>query len=374
MVFQAHITGWGRAVPERIITNSDLVKMVDTSEEWILSRTGIRERRIASAEDSSATLGADAALRALEVANLNPGDVNLIIVATSSPEHLFPSTASLIQDRIGAVNSGAFDLSAACTGFIIALNMAAQAICTGSISNAIVIGTETLSRITNWEDRSTCILFGDGAGAFILQASKQPGGVLSAVMRSDGSGGDLLILPGGGSRLPTSPETVNRGDHFIQMKGREVFRFATRVMVQATKDVVREAGFKLDDVSMIIPHQANRRIIETAAKGLKIPLDRFMINLERYGNTSTASIPLAAVDAIENGRLKPEDRIVLVGFGSGLTWGAVAIQWTGPLTEEEPYRAAWPYRFQGLYGFYVRIRSGILRLIRRVEGWIWGQK
>ena len=374
MEFQAHITGWGTAVPERIITNSDLVKMVDTSEEWILSRTGIHERRIASAEESSATLGAEAALQALEVANLNPADVNLIIVATSSPEHLFPATASLIQDRIGAVNAGAFDLSAACTGFIIALNMAAQAIRTGSISNAIVIGAETLSRITNWKDRSTCILFGDGAGAFVLQASEEPGGVLSAVMRSDGSGGNLLIIPGGGSKLPTSPETVNRGDHFIHMKGREVFRFATRVMVQATKDVVREAGFDLDDVSMIIPHQANRRIIETAAKGLKIPLDRFMINLERYGNTSTASIPLAAVDAIENGRLKPEDRIVLVGFGSGLTWGAVAIQWTGPLTEEEPYRAVWPYRFQGLYGLYVLIRSRILRIIRRVEGWIWGQK
>lgn len=374
MVIQAHITGWGTAVPERVITNRDLVKMVDTNEEWILSRTGIHERRIASVEESTATLGADAALQALEVANLNPADVNLIIVATSSPEYFFPATASLIQDRIGAVNAGAFDLSAACTGFIIALNMAAQAIRTGSISNAIVIGAETLSRITNWKDRSTCILFGDGAGAFVLQASKQPGGVVSAVMRSDGSGGNLLILPGGGSRSPTSPETLARGDHFIKMKGREVFRFATRVMVQATKEVVASAGIELDDIAMIIPHQANRRIIEKAAKGLKIPIDRFMINLDRYGNTSTASIPLAAVDAIANGKLKPEDWVVLVGFGSGLTWGAVAIQWTGPLPEEEPSRAAWPYRFQGLYGLYVLLRSKVLRLIRRIEGWIWGQK
>lgn len=373
-MLQAHITGWGSAVPEDIISNSDLVKMVDTSEEWIVSRTGIYERRIASAEESSASLGTEAALQALEVANLNPVDVDLIIVATSSPEYIFPATASLIQDRIGATNAGAFDLSAACTGFIIALNMASQAIRTGSIKNAVVIGTETLSRITNWNDRSTCILFGDGAGAFVLQASEKPGGVLSAVMRSDGSGSDLLILPGGGSKLPTSPETVARGDHYIRMKGREVFRFASRVMVQATRDVAAMAGIDLDDVCLIIPHQANRRIIESAAKGLRIPLDRFVINLEYLGNTSTASIPLAAVDAINAGRLNIGDRVVLVGFGSGLTWGAVAIQWSGPLTPEETYQAVWPYRFHGLYRLYIDLRSRILRWIRRIEGWIWGGK
>ena len=242
MTRQAHITGWGVALPKRILTNQDLTEIVDTTDEWILERTGIRERRIASPEESTATLAAEAAVQALEVADLNPTNVDLIIVATSSPEHIFPATASLVQDKIGAVKAGAFDLSAACTGFIIALNVAAQSIRSGSIENAIVIGAETLSRITNWKDRNTCILFGDGAGAFVLQASEQPGGVLSAVMRSDGSGGDLLSLPAGGSKKPASQETLAKGEHFIHMNGQEVFRFATRVMAQATREVVELAG------------------------------------------------------------------------------------------------------------------------------------
>jgi len=374
MMKQAHITGWGMVVPERVLTNDDLAMMVDTSDEWIRSRTGVVERRIAGPEESSATLGADAALKALAVADLLPADVDLIIVATSSPEHLFPSTASIIQDRIGAVKAGAFDLSAACTGFILAINMAAQSIRTGSIKNALVIGAETLSRLTNWEDRNTCVLFGDGSGAFVLQASDEPGGVLSAVMRSDGSGGDLLSLPAGGSKLPASDETVANGQHFIHMSGREVFRFATRVMAQATREVVKNAGLDLDDIDLIVPHQANQRIIESAARGLKLPMERFMVNLDRYGNTSTASIPLAAVEAIQEGRLSPGDQIVFVGFGGGLTWGAVAVQWTGPLPVEEPHIAAWPYRFHGLYTLYVRMRSGLLRFIRQLEGWIWGRR
>lgn len=372
MMRYAHITGWGMAVPERVLTNDELAEMVNTSDEWIFSRTGIRERRIAAAEQSTATLAADSALHALEVADLNPADVDLIIVASSSPEHLFPSTASLVQDSIGAVKAGAFDLSAACTGFILALNMAAQAIRTGSIENAIVVGAETLSRLTDWEDRNTCILFGDGAGAFVLQASDEPGGVLSAVMRSDGSGGDLLSLPAGGSKLPASADTVANGQHFIHMKGREVFRFATRVMAQATREVVSLAGLELDDIDLIVPHQANQRIIEAAARGLKLPLERFAVNLDRYGNTSTASIPLAAVEAIREGRLNPGDRVVLVGFGGGLTWGALAAQWTGPLSTER--RQAWPYRFDRLYVLYVSLRSAALRLARYIEGLIWGRQ
>lgn len=374
MLLQAHITGWGMAVPERVLTNDEIAQMVDTSDEWIRTMTGIRERRIAADEQSSATLGAEAALRALEVAGLNPADVDLIVVATSSPEYIFPATASLIQDRIGALKAGAFDLSAACTGFILAINMAAQAIRSGSIENAIVIGAETLSRFTNWEDRNTCILFGDGAGAFVLQASDEPGGVLSAVMRSDGSGGDLLWVPAGGSKLPASAKTVANGQHYLQMSGREVFRFATRVMAQATREVVRRAGFTLEDVDWIIPHQANLRIIETAARGLKLPMERFVVNLEHYGNTSTASIPLATVEAVQDGRLKPGDRIVFVGFGAGLTWGALAAQWTGSLPVEEARKAVWPYRLRGLYGLYVRLRSGFLRLVRQIEGWIWGRE
>jgi len=373
MALFAHITGWGMAVPDKVLTNDDLAQMVDTNDEWIQSRTGIRERHIAATEESTATLAADAALEALKSADLNPLDVDLIIVATSSPEHLFPSTASLVQDRIGAAKSGAFDLSSACTGFILALNMAAQAIKTGSIENAIVIGAETLSRFVDWEDRNTCILFGDGAGAFVLQASDEPGGVLSAVMRSDGSGSDLLTLNAGGSKMPASAETVAAGEHYIRMNGRKVFRFATRVMAQATREAVELAGLELGDIDLIVPHQANKRIIDSAARGLKLPLEKFAVNVERYGNTSTASIPLATVEAIQGGRLNPGDKVVFVGFGGGLTWGAVVAQWTGPLPVERK-KAAWPYRFRGLYGSYVRVRSLVLRLVRQVEGWVWGRR
>ncbi len=374
MLYYAHITGWGVEIPEKVLTNDDLAQIVDTNDEWIRTRTGIEERRIAVPEESTATLAAAAALKALRVANLNPLDVDLIVVATSSPEHIFPSTASLVQDQIGAAKAGAFDLSAACTGFILALNMAAQAIRSGSIQNAIVIGAETLSRFTNWEDRNTCILFGDAAGAFILQASDQPGGVLSAVMRSDGSGSDLLSLDAGGSKKPASAETVAAGDHFIRMNGREVFRFATRVMAQATREAVAKAGFQLDDIDLIVPHQANKRIIDAAARGLKLPPEKFAVNVERYGNTSTASIPLATFEAIQDGRIQPGDQLVFVGFGAGLTWGSVAAQWTGPLPLDEDQKAAWPYRFQGLYRLYVRVRSWFLRILRQIEGFVWGAR
>ena len=246
----AHITGWGMAVPSRVLTNTDLEKIVDTDDAWIQSRTGIRQRHIASDEESTASLAKDAALNALRVANLEPDDVELIIVSTSSPEHIFPATACLVQDRIGATHAGAFDLSAACSGFIFALNMATQAIRSGSIHNAVVIGAETLSRFVDWEDRNTCILFGDGAGAFVLQAGDEPGGVLSAVMRSDGSGGDLLSLPAGGSHMPASADTILNKQHTIHMNGREVFRFATRVIAQATREAVASAQLKIEDIQL----------------------------------------------------------------------------------------------------------------------------
>jgi 3-oxoacyl-[acyl-carrier-protein] synthase-3 len=368
----AHITGWGVAIPQKVLTNADIAQMVDTNDEWIRTRTGIEERHIAGPEESSATLGAKAALKALEVANISPADVDLIIVSTSSPEHIFPATAALVQDQIGAVKAGAFDLSAACTGFILALNMGAQAIRTGSIHTALIIGTETLSRFTNWEDRGTCILFGDGAGAFVLQGSDNPGGILSAVMRADGSGSDLLSIPAGGSKIPTSEQTIQDGLHYMQMNGREVFRFATRVMSQSSREVSKKAGFELEEIDWIIPHQANRRIIEKSARNMKIPLERFVINLERFGNTSTASIPLATVEALDEGRVKAGDKIIFVGFGAGLTWGALAVEWTGPLAEEEP-PLVWPYRFKKIYPHYARLRSGLLRIIRYIEGLIWGR-
>ncbi|HUH99015.1 MAG TPA: beta-ketoacyl-ACP synthase III [Anaerolineales bacterium] len=362
----AHITGWGMSVPDTVLTNDDLSKMVETSDAWIRDRTGIRERHIARDNQFPSTLGVEAALKALEVANLRPTDLDLIICSTSSPEYIFPATACLIQDQLGASKAGAFDLLAACSGFIYGVNMAAQAIRSGSIKTAVVIGSETLSRFVDWKDRNTCILFGDGAGAFVLQASDQPGGVLSAVMHSDGSGGDSLSLPAGGSHYPATEQTVHEGKHFIQMDGKEVFRFATRVMGRAAKEVLELSGLTTNDVQWIIPHQANYRIIETAAKYLKMPLDKFIINVDRYGNTSTASIPIATVEALEKGLIKPGDKIVLVGFGAGLTWGALAAEWTGPLPVEHKVH---PERYRA----WARLRSVFNRLIRIAEGLIWGR-
>ena len=362
----AHITGWGMAVPDRILTNADLSQMVDTTEEWIESRTGILERRIAEDGQTTASLATEAALNALSVANLTPLDIDLIIVATSSPEYLFPATACLVQNNIGANKAGAFDLLAACSGFMYALNMATQAIQTGSVSNALVIGSETLSRLTNWEDRTTCVLFGDGAGAFILQASEEIGGMISGVMRSDGSGADLLSVPAGGSALPASLDTVQEGLHYIGMNGREVFRFATRVMAQSTVEAVEKANLTLEDVDWVIPHQANRRIIETAMRKIDLPMERCVVNLDRYGNTSTASIPIATCEAVEDGRVKPGDIVVFVGFGAGLTWGASVVKWSSPF----------PSRIKmvpGVIRFYARIRSAILRFLRRIDAIIWGR-
>ena len=354
------------AVPERVMTNKELAQMVDTSDDWIVSRTGIRERRIAEDDQTTASLATEAALEAISVANIRPKDIDLIIVATSSPEYLFPATACLVQNNLGADKAGAFDLLAACTGFIYALNMASQAIRTGSANTAVVIGSETLSRLVNWKDRSTCILFGDGAGAFVLQAGEEPAGLLSCVMRSDGSGADLLILPAGGSALPPSLDTIREGLHYIDMNGREVFRFATRVMTQATEDAVEQAGLNMADLNLVIPHQANQRIIETALKNLDIPNERCVINLDRYGNTSTASIPIATCEAMDEGRIKPGDNIAFVGFGAGLTWGAAVARWSGPF----PARLR---TLPWLVRIYAGVRSFLLRLLRRIDATFWGR-
>ncbi len=357
----AHITGWGVSIPEPVLTNDDIAKMVETNDEWIRERTGIRERHIAREDQFTSTLAVEAALKALQVANLAPTDLDLIIVTSSSPEYIFPATACLVQDQIGATKAGAFDLLAACSGFIYAVNMAAQSIRSGSIKSALVIGSETLSRFVNWKDRNTCILFGDGAGAFVLQASDQPGGVLSAVMHSDGSGADSLTLLGGGARYPASESTVHEGKHFVQMDGKAVFRFATRVMGSATKEALELAGLTTADVDWVIPHQANYRIIETAAKYLKMPMDKFVVNVDRYGNTSTASIPIAAVESIEKGQLKAGNKVVFVGFGAGLTWGALAAEWTGPAPAKKQVRTE-------QYRLFARLRSLLRRALRTLEG------
>jgi 3-oxoacyl-[acyl-carrier-protein] synthase-3 len=365
----AHITGWGMAVPERVLTNAELSRIVDTTDEWIVSHTGIKERRIAEGKETTTTLSIDAALRALEVADVLPEDVDLVIVATATPEHSFPSTACLVQDAIGAEHAAAFDVSAACTGFVTALGIATQAIRSGSAETAVVIGAETLSKVTNWQDRSTCILFADGAGAVVLQGSDMPGGILSYIMRSDGSGGDLLSLPSIGSNRPASlPAAL---DHTIDMNGREVFRFATRVIASITRDVVAAAGFTMEELDLIIPHQANRRIIEAAARGMQLPTEKFYMNLDKYGNTSAASIPIALCEAVAEGKVKKDDKLVFVGFGGGLTWGAVAAHWDA---SPPPEVSRWHHVGRQTRMALSRVRSFGRQALRRVEGVLFGSQ
>jgi 3-oxoacyl-[acyl-carrier-protein] synthase-3 len=304
----------------------------------------------------------------LEAANITPNDVSLIIVATATPDYSFPATACVVQDMLGAENAGAFDLSAGCSGFIYALAMGAQAIASGAHDYVLIIGSETLSRIVNWRDRETCVLFGDGAGAFVLQGCDEPGGVLSTLVRSDGSGGELLILPAGGSRQPPTLDTVATGQHYLKMNGREVFRFAARVMDKATRQVVADAGLTLADIDLFIPHQANLRIIQAAARALGMPMDKFFVNLEKYGNTSAASIPIALCEAVDAGRLKPGDHIVMVGFGAGLTWAATVIQWGVP----KPPAPAWRRTLEGLRYVAAGIRSRARRLQRRLSAAMFG--
>lgn len=332
----AHIIGWGMEVPDNVMTNDDMAAIVETNDEWIYSRTGIRERRIATERESTATMGYKAAQRALEVADILPIDLDLIIVATSTAENIFPSTASIIQDWLGASQAGAFDMSAACSGFVYALNMGAQAIKSGSAHNVLVIGSETMSRVLDWQDRTTCIIFGDGAGAVVLQASEVEGGVLSSILRSDGAGCDLLAIPSVGSRdFDHSQVSANGHKMFrMYMMGREVFKFATRVVDESIKQALDLAGVSLDELDLIIPHQANQRIIEASAKKLGISPDKFMSNIEHYGNTSAASIPIAMVEAIEQGRVNEGDHIALVGFGGGLAWAAMVLKWGIPEPED----------------------------------------
>lgn len=362
----AHIVGWGSYWPENILTNEEIAQKVDTSHEWIYSRTGIKERRIANARETTTHMAFRAAVRALEVANIAPSQVDLVIVATSTPEYVFPAAACQVQDLLGASHAGAFDLSVACSGFIYGLSMAASAIACGSINTALVIGAETLSRIVDWTDRGTCILFGDGAGAVVLKGSSVPGGVLSTTLGSDGSGGELLYLKAAGARpVPTVGVGFSANGHHldtINMNGREVFRFATRVMAESVQDVLQKAEMTLQDVSLIVPHQANARIIEAAAKRLKVSPDLFYVNLDRAGNTSTASIPLALCEAVEAGRLKPDDNLVFVGFGGGLSWGAALIKWD--VTPPQP-RDEGDWRRSPWY-LWARSRSALRRMARKL--------
>lgn len=366
----AQIVGWGKYVPGQVLTNEDLAKMVDTSDDWIRTRTGIVERRIAEPGETTSTMSIKAAQAALQVADVAPERLDLIIVASATPDYLFPATACLVQDALGARRAGAFDLLAGCSGFVYGLGVGSQLIISGAYENVLVIGAETLSRIMDWTDRDTCVLFGDGAGALLLQASDAPGGVLSFTLGADGSGGDLLILPGGGSRHPASAETIAQGLHYARMNGREVFRFATRIMGQAAKEAITAAGLKIDDVDLFIPHQANIRIIQAAAKHLRLPMDKVFVNLDRYGNTSCASIPIAFCEAIEEERIKPGDHLVLVSFGAGLTWAAAVVQWHVPLPAP---RLPWWKRLLRSVGYrWAWLVSRLRRTYRKFSSW-WGK-
>lgn len=328
MIKSVGITGVGYSVPEKILTNADLEKMVDTSDEWIVERTGIRERRIAEADVSTSVLAAEAARKAIEDAKLTPEDIDLIIVATATSDMAFPSTACLVQHKIGAVNAAAFDLSAGCSGFVYGVNVGSQMIASGVYKHILVIGAEVLSKILDWQDRNTCVLFGDGAGAAVLSEVEPGYGLLSIDLGADGSGGDALMQPAGGSKLPASLETVANRQHYVHMNGSEVFRFATKVMGASALRVLKRAGITAADVDWFIPHQANIRIIQSAAKRLKLPMEKVIVNVDRYGNTSAASIPIALAEARDQGKIKKGDTLVLVGFGAGLTWGGCVLKWS----------------------------------------------
>ena len=354
---RAQVVGWGRYSPRRVMTNDELALQVETTNEWILERTGIRERRLAAPDETTATMAIRAAEQALRVANADPLDIDLIIVATATPDYLFPATACLVQRGIGATRAGAFDLEAGCTGFVYALAMGAQAVESGSCSQVLVIGAETLSRFTNWSDRNTCVLFGDGAGAVLLREGNGPGGILTTALGADGTGGDWLMIPAGGSRQPASSETVAAGLHTIHMDGRQVFRFATRIIPTATREVLRRAGVALKEVDLIIAHQANLRILQVAAERLGMPTEKMFSNIDRYGNTSAASIPIALCEAVEEGKVLPGQRIVLVGFGAGLTWGAALLEWSG----RPSVRRDWRWILAGLR----RLWPAFVRRLRR---------
>jgi 3-oxoacyl-[acyl-carrier-protein] synthase-3 len=321
------ITGLGCRVPERVITNDELATMMDTNDEWIRERTGIRERRIAAPGEALSDLCLPACRDALEQAGLDASEIDLIIVATVTPDMAFPSTGAILADRLGAPDAAAYDLSAGCTGFMYAVAQGYGMLAGGLAQKALVVGGDVLSRILDWSDRSTAVLFGDGAGAVVLERVPD-GGFLGFELGADGSGGPQLYVPAGGSRSPASEETVAQRMHFVKMNGREVFKFATRVLVSSAQAVLEECGRSIEDVDVYVPHQANVRIIEHARQKLGIPEEKTVIDVDRYGNTSSGSIPLALADAAADGRLRPGELVLMTGMGAGLTWGSGLIEWT----------------------------------------------
>jgi len=321
------IVGVGSYVPAKILTNADLEKLVHTTDEWIFTRTGIRERHIAAPDEFTSDLASLAALRAMKQAGVTPEQIDLIIVATVTPDMIFPSTACLVQRKIGAKRAAGFDLVGACSGFIYGLEVGQQFIMSRTYDTVLVIGAEKLSTIVDWQDRNTCVLFGDGAGAAILQNRPQAHGLLTAVMGADGTKSELLTIPGGGSRCPASTASVNQRLHFIRMDGKEVFKSAVQAMLTAAKEAMARCEVSISQIKCVIPHQANRRIIDAVGERLGARPDQLFVNLDRYGNTSAASVAIALDDAVQQGRIQRGDLVLLVAFGGGLTWGAAIIEW-----------------------------------------------
>lgn len=326
-MLRTRIIGTGSYQPAKVLTNYELAKMLDTSDEWITERTGIKERRIASKREAASDLAYEASKRALKAAGLKPSELELIIVGTISGDMIFPSTACILQDMLGANNTAAFDLNAACSGFIYSLASADAFLRSGQYKRALVVGSEVLSRIIDWEDRSTCVLFGDGAGAVVLEAKKGERGVLSTHLHSDGSLKDILYLPGGGSRFPASPDTLKKKKHFIRMKGNETFKVAVKTLSTLVVETLKANNLEPDQLSLLIPHQANLRIIKATAKRLGLSMDKVVVNLDRYGNTSAASVPIALDEAVRTGRIMPGDYVLMEAFGGGLTWASALIRW-----------------------------------------------
>ena len=327
MTFAAGIIGIGCYLPEKKLTNQDLEKMVDTSDAWIPERTGIKTRHIAAPDQATSDLAYEASLKALADAKTKPEELDMIIVATETPDYKYPSTACLLQAKLGAKNAACFDLSAGCSGFVYALGIGSQSIVSGLYKKILLVGAETLSRIINWTDRNTCVLFGDGAGAAVLGRVDDGYGVLSLELGADGTGGEHLIQPAGGSRNPTTHETVDAYGQCVHMDGQDVFKFAARKMPAACKKVLQKAGMTIDDIALLVPHQANLRIIDNAIDRLKINRDRVWINIEKHGNMSAACVPVCLTEAQQAGRLKKGDNVIMVAFGAGLTWAGALLKW-----------------------------------------------
>jgi 3-oxoacyl-[acyl-carrier-protein] synthase-3 len=321
------IIGTGSYLPEKILTNDDLSKIVDTSDEWITTRTGIKERRVAAKDEQTSDMGAKAALNAIEQAGIAPTDIDLILVATATPDMLFPATACFVQKKIGATNAACLDISAACAGFLFGVEIAQQFITSHTHDIVLVIGAEKLTSITNWTDRNTCVLFGDGAGAAVLGHRGSAHGVISTHIGSDGEYTDILFMPGGGSRCPITKENADKNLATIHMTGKDVYKQAVTAMLSASRKALEQAGLTIDDIACVIPHQANLRIIEGIADRLKIPVEKFYVNLDKYGNTSAAAVAIALDEANRSGRIKSGDYILMVVFGGGLTWASTIIEW-----------------------------------------------